>query len=133
MATEEWEHKDLWNKRGGNFLVQVSRHLKSLGSANEGVNRWCVYAYIYPEHPHYTAFKDAGFYQEAAEILPLHGGCTYLEYIQYDGELTSIKVGCDYHHLGDEVFTYYDDRASADKVFRDADELFAWLLQHDNS
>ncbi|AET91057.1 hypothetical protein BYI23_B004500 [Burkholderia sp. YI23] len=93
----------------------------------EGPHRWAVYAYIYPKHPHFSAFSGANLWQEATAVLHLHGSCSYLEYPMYDGKVTSVKVGADYHHLHDDRFTYYATQAEAREVFKDADELFAQL------
>ncbi|PRF54660.1 hypothetical protein C6Q15_28260 [Burkholderia multivorans] len=57
-------------------------------------------------------------------MLPLHGGCTLLEYPMYDGKIASVKVGADYHHLHDTRFTHYATADEARLVFEDADELF---------
>ena len=128
-ATKDWDRKDEWRKHGKDFLVTVSRHNQP-GSSDpwEGPNRWAVYAYIYPKHPHFAAFDGPRLWQDATSALPLHGGCSLLEYPMYEGKVTSVKVGADYHHLHDD-FTNCASRADAWEVFRDADELFARLQQ----
>lgn len=124
----EWDHKDLWRKRGKNFLVEVSRHTEGDGR-DEGTNRWCVYAYLYPQHPHFAAFDLASnsLFQDAATCMPLHGYPSLVEYPQYDGKVTSVKVGADYHHLHDTEFTYFDTKEQAGEVFNDAQRLVDWL------
>jgi hypothetical protein len=133
QAPENWRHKDLWHRRGQNFLVEISRHTVSSEFSDEGPNRWAVYAYIYPAHPHFPAFSGPAIFQDATGILRLHRGCSYLEYPMYDGKVTSVKVGSDYHHLRDDHFTYYDTPADAYQVFADADELFEQLHNMDAS
>ncbi|PRF08632.1 hypothetical protein C6Q07_11055 [Burkholderia multivorans] len=91
---------------------------------SEGPHRWCVYAYIYPSHPHFASFSGPNIWQDATTVLPLHGGCTLLEYPMYDGKIASVKVGADYHHLHDTRFTHYATADEARLVFEDADELF---------
>jgi hypothetical protein len=53
----DWKKKTLWVRRGTNFAVEVSLHTDSSLDPMDGENRWCVYAYIYPEHPHFAAFS----------------------------------------------------------------------------
>jgi hypothetical protein len=66
-------------------------------------------------------------FQEAATILPLHGGPSLVEYPMYEGKVTSVKVGADYHHLHDDRFTRFSTANEAHEVFSDAEELFAQL------
>ena len=126
----EWLKKDMWSKRGKDFMVQISRHTvaASLIDQYEGVNRWAVYAYIYPKHRHFQRFEGLDMWQEAASILPLHSGPSYLRAHRDDnGQIVSYQVGADYHHLYDDRFADYADLNHAFEVERDADELFDWL------
>ncbi len=131
MNIEQWSHKDLWVRRGTNFAVEVTRHSAHPLSVSdyEGPNRWAVYAYIYPKHPHFANFDGPHMWQDAALQLHFHGGPSLLEYPMYEGKVTSIKVGADYHHLHDDHFTRYSTPADAYEVFSDADELFEQLQQ----
>lgn len=122
-----WDHKDEWRRRGTDFMVTITRHSSSLQDEWEGPHRWSVYAYIYPKHPHFAAFSGPAMYQDAASQLFFHGGPSFLEYPMYEGKVTSVKVGADYHHLHDERFTHYATAADAREVFEDADELFLQL------
>ncbi|MCW3676250.1 hypothetical protein [Burkholderia cenocepacia] len=121
-----YRHKDVFHRDGKGFLIEVSRHTSPVMHEfdSEGPNRWCVYAYIYPSHPHFASFSGPNIWQDATTVLPLHGGCTLLEYPMYDGKVTSVKVGADYHHLHDTRFTHYATADEARLVFEDADELF---------
>ena len=125
-AAVEWGHKDEWRKRGRDFMVVVSRHTitsdKSLGP-----NRWAVYAFIYPKHPHFDAFDGPDMWQDASAVMPWHSYCSLLEYPMYDGKITSVKVGADYNHIHDDHFTHYATQDEASEVFSDAAELFQWL------
>lgn len=123
---EGWDHKDVWRRRGKDFLIEITRH-NGLASDWDGPHRWAVYAYIYPKHPHFVEFKGASLWQDATTVLHLHGSCSYLEYPMFDGKVTSVKIGADYHHLHDDRFTHYGTPAEAYEVFSDADELFEQL------
>jgi hypothetical protein len=128
-ATTEWDHKDLWRKHGKDFLIEVSRHNASPSSIDmeAGPHRWCVYAYIYPKHPHFANFNGPRMWQDATRDLPLHGGASLLDYPMYEGKVTSAKVGADYNHLGDTEFTHMATKEDAAEIFVDAECLFAWL------
>ena len=129
----DWEPKQQWKKRGKDFAVVVSRHEvhrpheQRLG--NEGPYRWCIYAFIYPTHPHFAAFDGTDrMWQEAALDLPLHCGPSLLTpHFDRERKLCSIEVGADYNHLHDEPFTRMATKEEAGVVFADAEELFAWL------
>lgn len=122
-----WKHADAWKRRGTNFLIEVYHHeVEPSSFLDEGPHRWAVYAYIYPEHPHFEKFDGSNMWQDATQVMPLHSGASLLEYPMYDGEVTSVKVGADYHHLHDE----HTNTASEDdawSIFVDAENLFNWL------
>ena len=125
-----WKHKDEWKQIGRDFQVVVSRHsvMSSEPSSNcydaEGEHRWCLYAYIYPAHPHYAKFEGSNLWQDAAAI-GMHGGCSFLRrHYGDDGKVTSIQVGADYHHDGDWQYTQMATQDDARGVFNDAQELF---------
>lgn len=122
-----WKHKDIWKKHGTDFLVEVSRHSEPGSKINdrEGPHRWCVYAYIYPKHPHFAKFSGNNLWQDATSELPGHNYCSYLKYYRGDdGSITSIQVGWDYHHDGDYIFTHDACQEDAQRQFSDAQELF---------
>lgn len=129
----DWKHKDEWKRYGKDFLVSVTRH--SVAVDEHGFydsdlgHRWCVYAYIYPKHPHFAKFDGPQMYQDAASCMPFHGGPSLLEYPMYDGAVTSVKVGCDYNHLHDWPYTRMANKEEALGVFADADELYNWLQE----
>lgn len=139
-STEQtWSHKELWHKRGKSFNVEVSCHETPLSpiSPELGIYRWCVYAYIYPAHPHFLTFDGTDyFFQDACAILPLHGGvignASYLRYhYTQDGKTSCIQVGADYNHLHDERFTRMSPN-EANEVFFDAELLFQWLTDKES-
>ena len=130
-ADKGWDHKDVWHKRGKNFLVEVRRHTEQSFVAghcfdSEGPHRWCVYAYIFPKHPHFAKFAGPDMWQEASSVMPLHGGASLLEFPMYEGKVSAVKVGCDYHHLHDN-FTNFSTPDDAYEVFKDAIDLHTWL------
>lgn len=114
---------------GAAFMVQVSRHSVDC-QEYDGPHRWCVYAYIYPKHPHFARFDGTEtMWQDAASALPLHAGPSLVrKHLNAKGETTSYQVGADYNHHGDDRFTHYATAADAYQVFADARELFDWLL-----
>ena len=125
-----WTKKDLWKRLSRLFVVEVSRHSAPSSSIDPyvGINRWAVYAYIYPGHRLFDRFDGDSMFQEAAASLPLHGGPSYLRVHRNNkGEIASYQVGADYHHMHDEHFTHYADEKDAYQVFSDADELFSHL------
>lgn len=135
-----WSRKDLWSRRGDGFCVEVSRHSVPLSNISPelGEHRWCVYAYLSPDHPHFAKFDGTGsFFQEACAELPLHGGpisnASYLRYhYDADGKTTCIQVGADYGHLHDGRFSHLTpEQASA--VLFDGDRLFRWLTEKADS
>ena len=126
MSAHEWNHKDLWRRWGRDFMVEVSRHTEPERDG-DGPNRWAVYAYIYPKHPHFSAFSGPEMCQDAAAMMPLHYGPSYLRWHRDDsGKPTSVQVGADYQHYRDN-HTREATQKDAYRQFADADELFAWL------
>jgi hypothetical protein len=119
-----WDHKDAWRKRGKDFLVEITRHNGSEDEWGKGPHRWCVYAYIYPKHPHFAFFDGPHMWQAAATCLPFHGYPSLLEYPMYEGKVTSVKVGADYDHLRDDRFTRMATTEDAYEVFADAQRLY---------
>ncbi len=126
-----WDRKELWRKWADGFMVEVSRHEEPVRDQSfcydaEGPHRWCVYAYIYPKHPHFARFDGTeNMWQEAAAELPFHGGPSfYRKHINGGGEVVSYQVGADYHHLHDTHFTRCATPAEASEVFEDAQALF---------
>jgi hypothetical protein len=124
----DWNKKTLWTKRSENFAVQVSQHTAPPLDPMDGENRWCVYAYIYPKHPHFAAFSGDSLFQDATDCMPFHGGCSYLRtHLDSDGAVASRQVGADYNHFRDGHYTHMSTKEEAASVFADADELFQWL------
>lgn len=125
----EWDRKEEWRKRGKDFLVVVSRHEVKTPIAFEGPHRWAVYAYIYPAHAHFAAFKGPDMWQDATS-LGFHGGCSLLRYHHDEaGKVLSVQCGADYHHLHDDRFADMATPDAAYEVFSDADELFETLTR----
>ena len=126
----DWDHKDEWLIRKNTFTVTVTRH--NVHTENDkGHNRWCVYAYIYPTHPHFKNFDGNYMWQPAALELPLHGflaGPSLLKWHRdNDGSIGSVQVGADYNHIDDERFTFMTTKEEALEVFQDAEILINFL------
>lgn len=125
-----WNHKDSWQNRGKNFMVEVYHYTEvqselSMVYCDSGPHRWNVYAYIYPKHPHFDKFdRGDGMWQGAASMLDFHGGPTFLAFPQFNDEVTCVKVGCDYNHLHDSYYTRLETCEDAEDVFADAQRLF---------
>ena len=121
---------------GDDFLVEVSRHAEPVREESgcydsEGPHRWAVYAYVYPKHAHFAAFNGTEeMWQEAAAQMPMHGGPSFCrKHLNAKAEVTSYQVGADYHHLHDWRYTQMATKDEAYSVFRDAEELHAWLTE----
>ena len=131
MSEEDlWNYKEEWHKRGVDFQVMVKRWSfpESNWTRGDGCQVWNVYAYIYPKHRLWDSFEGPNMFQPATSALPLHCGPTFLEYhTGQGGKVSSLQVGSDYRHLGDEHFSHYKTREEAWEVFQDAEELFAYL------
>lgn len=125
---KDWDHKDVWNKRGNGFLVEVYHYTQAVSESGcydaDLGHRWNVYAYIYPQHPRFSQFAGPSLFQDATGGLSLHGGCSFLQYPMYEGKVTCVKVGADYNHLHDTWFTRYATPEEAYEVFEDAQLLF---------
>lgn len=131
-----WVKHERWWLRGSNFTIEVIH--SDLGrdqrNSDDGGHRWCFYAFIYDDHPHYDNFTENDMSQEACRMLPMHSYPSYFERLEShrSGRLMvtkSVKVGCDYNHYGDEHYTYVDTEESAklNGIFDDAQRLYDWL------
>lgn len=126
-----WDRKEIWRRRGRECCVEISRHYVTTLSEDDhrGPHRWAVYAYIYPPHSLFGGFLNGtDIFQPAARAMPLHCGPSFLQWhYAADGSVTSIQVGADYNHLGDEIFSISETPSDALQVFLDADRLFRYL------
>ena len=125
ITIENFKHKDCWTRRGENFNVEITRHEEE-PMDSDGKNRWCVYAYIFRGHPHFEKFSGDRLWQDAASEMPLHGGASLLRYMGDGKKVTTVKVGADYRHDGDD-FTHMEKPEEVPQVFRDAENLYNWL------
>ena len=129
----EWPMQT-WRRRYDHFSVEVVRRTRPPKKADHlwgesGPYLWNVYAYLYPSHWHFSSFSGNDHWQSAACDMPLHGGCTFLEYHWRPGEtglvVSAVQVGCDYAHLHDDRHTH---DAEGFTPFRDAETLANWLM-----
>lgn len=137
---EQYRRTEQYKQEGNGFLVMVSHHtVEALDESGcfdrTGPHRWCVYAYIYPSHPHFKAFDGTEtMWQSAATAMPGHGDPSLVRVhtgpkpTYYAG---SYQVGWDYNHLHDWSYTQMETPEDALSVFRDADRLFDWLAERD--
>lgn len=120
MITENWRHKDEWKREGKSHAVVISRH--TAGLHNE--NRWCVYLYIYPEHPRFQNFNPEGTMWDQPGFV-CHSYVSYFRvHKKDDGSIGSFQLGWDYNHDGDSRFAEYATPSDASEVFWDANRLF---------
>ncbi len=127
----EWEYSEEWGSRHDKFTVEVSRHVaQAHEELGMGPNRWCIYVYIYPEHPLFGSIDlGGGMWQNLLANLPLHGGCSFFKvHQQFKGEVTSVQIGCDYSHYWENRYSHMATKAEASSVFQDAKKLFDWML-----
>ncbi len=132
MQALNWHHSDEWKCPGKDFMVMVRRHRSESPEyhqpfASERPHRWCVYAFIYPKHPHFAEIKGDDRYQESICGMPLHCGVSYFKRHWADKSNTAIQIGCDYNHWDDDRYTRMETKDDAASVFRDAEGLFKWL------
>ena len=86
----EWPMQT-WSRRYDHFLIEVRRrtHKREVDGdpyERRGPYLWTLYAYIYPSHWHFASFDGNKHWQPATDDMPLHGGCTFLEYHWRQGE-----------------------------------------------
>ena len=118
------KHADEWTIRGLNYCVVVRRHIVE-PFGGDGPNRWCVYAYAYPQHRLFMAMlQQESSYLEPYASMPLHGGCSLRQVHMGTFAVSSIQVGSDYNHLHDRAFTWMATREEAFEVFQDAFNLW---------
>jgi hypothetical protein len=131
-----WKRSESWRREGKDFMVEVYHYVSPPPWGlvephnafwDEGPNRWNVYAYIYPAHPHFAAFDGPHMWQDASNLLHFHGGPSYLARPMYEGKVSCIKVGSDYNHLNDDYYSHLSTAQEASSVFEDANELFEQL------
>lgn len=130
-VNKKWVHKDEWKREGSGFAVVVSRHSipESKHNIGEGLQRWCVYAYIYPKHKYFDSIDlDGEMYQDACNAIPLHCGCSFFKvHKDREGKVCSVQIGADYNHYHDYYYTTLETQGEAVAVFDDAESLFEWL------
>lgn len=134
--SDKYRRSEDYKREGKNFLVVVNHHLvKVLDESgcydSTGPNRWCVYAYIYPSHPHFKAFDGTEkMWQDATCAMPGHGDPSLMRvHSGPKGHVGSYQVGWDYNHLHDWSYTQMSTPEDAGSVFHDADALFDWLAE----
>jgi len=134
-----WDKKELWRRRGGDFLVEVSRHYVEPtphipSEYDRPGHRWAVYAYIYPGYPLFDSIHAVSLTYGASILrinsldMPMHSGPSLVR-LHWDEnqQVTSIQIGADYNHEYDD---FYRQSEYCQNVFNDAEKLFEWLIEH---
>lgn len=132
----DYTHKEIWSRRGENFLIEVVRWEKMTQEKYEELRKtidlidgrfvWNVYCYIYPKHRLFNDCENEDMCD--CPINNFHCGCTFANWhIKADGTITAKQYGSDYNHYQDERFTYIEKPEDAYVIFNDADELFEEL------
>lgn len=131
---DDWNHRETWTRHGESFIVEIAHWSDPTASDYGGHNRWAVYVYLYPDHPHFALIRDDDTWdakQDAADLPGLHGGCTYLERNSNpDGTTASWQVGAHYSHEQDDRFALMATLEDAVDVVADAERLYAWLRDY---
>lgn len=117
---ENWLHKDEWKREGISHAVVVSRHYGEY----TGEHCWCVYLYIYPEHPRFDQFKADGDMWSQPHYECHSYVSLFKTHRREDGSVGSYQLGWDYAHDGDSRFSEYATADEAASVFWDANRLF---------
>jgi len=115
----DWKKKDVWTHRESNFCVEISRHdgPKLDGTAE---NIWCVYAYVWNNHPAFALFKRDGRPSDQPYFEVHSYPSFYKPHMNKDGEVTSHQIGWDYNHDGDWHYLECETEDDAASVFWDA-------------
>jgi len=133
VSENTWEEKNHWVKRSDTFSVEIV-HWTSKGYINRdgGIDHhWNVYLYVYPSNKLFNKLKDCDKAYNTGLDNYFHGGATYL-----DKQVNYIKVGCDYGHLGDEIYSSSGPENNGktlnpdDGVLRDANNLYDWMKEN---
>ena len=131
MISTVWQHTNKYLTRKSNFSVEVV-HSKTPGIYTEE-NHWCIYAYIYSNHPSLELFTSDEIYQNATESFPFHGGCSFVRRnYNSEGEVVSVQVGCDYNHYRDDDYLTMSTIEEAGSIFYDAEKLVKYLEGYKN-
>ena len=132
-----------WDARGKNFSVEIVHWKVDYTGSDQGSHRWNIYAYIHPGHPLYEEESKSISYWETS--IDFHGGATFKQFIvnehisivpapknKYGIESTykseekiTVKIGCDYSHLGDDEYSFASELPY--QVEQDAKELYEFL------
>jgi hypothetical protein len=125
-----WEKLDVWRMREKTFAIEVTHHKEDV-FAYYGPHRWCVYAYIYPDHPLFNKLTGTDLWQSATEDMPMHAYISLMRrHFDEEHAITSYQIGADYNHDGDEIFCSMKTAEEAKLIFDDATVLHEWLTAY---
>lgn len=140
-----WHNKEVWTRRGDGFTVEVSRYWFYPSSYyrdpddtwyNEAQKeaRWYIYVHFLKDSKFFNLLKECQKVNAVNQILPqslldlFHGGLTY-----FNNTEESIQIGCDYYHYGDDAYLSMHTAQEANAVFKDAEQIYRYLLTSDTS
>ncbi len=87
-------------------------------------NYWNIYVYIYPGNPLFESLTHANaMHDDAVMSLSIPGLSFFKKHYNDNCEITSVQIGGDYHHLGQDRFRGFTTPKEAREVFMDAEEL----------
>ena len=87
-------------------------------------HRWNIYAYLHKGDPKYVELESDDY--SVLPDFPFHGGCTFAEMVN-----GTLKVGCDYNHLGDDYFRGCVSLPV--EITMDAQELIEYLTEGEDN
>lgn len=136
--------KHEWSSKNNTFNVTVVNHFRDVSAvqsmfaseghrADDGGQRWNVYAFIFPQHPVFAKFdlKSDDIWQPAAVAMPFHSGPSFIRrHFDQSGGVSCIQVGSDYNQDMDERYRWAETPEQAMGVFSDAIDLITYLLEY---
>lgn len=97
--------------------------------SNDAGNRWFIYVYLYPKHPLFEGNSRSDEYSSETGIN-FHCGCTYKDRMfDSNGNIKCVKIGCDYVHYGDDIYSEIDVSDTHNFIKSDAEEIFKTLKE----
>lgn len=108
-----WHKSRTWSQRFTKlgFAIEISHHTLE-GAQPHEANGWCLYAFIYQDHPLFDQIEsESEYFSSCLNDVPFHGGCTFVKFHQTwkkDGTIGSKQIGCDYSHYRDDYYMSVD-------------------------
>ena len=133
MSENIWEEKIHWVKRSDTFSVEIVHWTSEAYINRNGKtdHHWNVYLYVYPKNKLFARLEACNEMYDTNLDNLFHGGITY-----FDKQTNNIKVGCDYGHIGDEIYASYEPENNDktlkpnDEILEDAKCLYDWMKEN---